>query len=61
MYRYYAEIYGARISVLRYGSEMEFPLQGVISALHRRPSVLFIANPNNPTGTLLQKKSCGES
>jgi len=24
MYRYYAEIYGARISVLRYGSEMEF-------------------------------------
>ena len=55
MYRYYAEIYGARISVLRYGSEMEFPLQGVISALRRRPSVLFIANPNNPTGTLLQK------
>jgi len=55
MYRYYAEIYGARISVLRYGSEMEFPLPGVISALRRRPSVLFIANPNNPTGTLLQK------
>ena len=56
MYRYYAEIYGARISVLRYGSEMEFPLQGVISALRRRPGVLFIANPNNPTGTLLQKE-----
>jgi len=56
MYRYYAEIYGARISVLRYGSEMEFPLPGVISALRRRPSVLFIANPNNPTGTLLQKE-----
>ena len=56
MYRYCAEICGARISALRYGSEMEFPLQGVISALHRRPSVLFIANPNNPTGTLLQKE-----
>ena len=56
MYRYYAEIYGARISVLRYGSEMEFPLEGVIAALRRRPSVLFIANPNNPTGTLLQKE-----
>src|SRR5437660_9890018 len=25
-------------------------------ALRRRPSVLFIANPNNPTGTLLQKE-----
>jgi len=56
MYRYYAEIYGARISVLRYGSEMEFPLDGVIAALRRKPRVLFIANPNNPTGTLLQKE-----
>jgi histidinol-phosphate aminotransferase len=56
MYRYYAEIYAARISVLRYGSEMEFPLEGVIAALRKRPRVLFIANPNNPTGTLLQKE-----
>src|SRR5260370_649835 len=56
MYRYYAEIYGARISVLRYGSEMEFPLEGVIAALRKKPRVLFIANPNNPTGTLLQKE-----
>jgi len=55
MYRYYAEIYGARISVLRYGSEMEFPLKGVLAALRKKPRVLFIANPNNPTGTLLQK------
>jgi histidinol-phosphate aminotransferase len=56
MYRYYAEIYGARISALRYGSEMEFPLEGVIAALRKKPRVLFIANPNNPTGTLLQKE-----
>jgi histidinol-phosphate aminotransferase len=56
MYRYYAEIYAARISVLRYGSEMEFPLEGIVSALRKRPRVLFIANPNNPTGTLLQKE-----
>jgi len=56
MYRYYAEIYDARISVLRYGSEMEFPFEGVIAALRKKPRVLFIANPNNPTGTLLQKE-----
>jgi len=55
MYRYYAEIYGARIAVLRHGSEMEFPLEGVIAALRKKPRVLFIANPNNPTGTLLQE------
>jgi histidinol-phosphate aminotransferase len=56
MYRYYAEIYGAYISVLRYGREMEFPLEDVLAALRRKPRVLFIANPNNPTGTLLQKE-----
>jgi histidinol-phosphate aminotransferase len=57
MYRYYAEIYGARIGALRYGSEMEFPLEGILAALRKKPRVLFIANPNNPTGTLLQEEA----
>src|SRR6266404_6182322 len=56
MYRYYAEIYAARIPVLRYGSEMEFPLADVVAALRKKPRVVFIANPNNPTGTLFQKE-----
>jgi histidinol-phosphate aminotransferase len=56
MYRYYAEIYGAQIAVLRYGPQMEFPLKEVITALHKKPRVVFIANPNNPTGTLLREK-----
>jgi histidinol-phosphate aminotransferase len=54
MYRYYAEIAGARIETLRYGPQMEFPLEGFLAALSQRPSVAFIANPNNPTATLLQ-------
>jgi len=53
MYRYYAEIAGARVETLRYGSEMEFPLDEFVSALRKKPAVVFIANPNNPTGTLL--------
>jgi histidinol-phosphate aminotransferase len=53
MYRYYAEIAGARIETLRYGPQMEFPLDEFISALSASPRVVFIANPNNPTGTLL--------
>src|SRR5215467_3941470 len=56
MYRYYAEIAGARVDVIRYSREMEFPLEEVIAKLRQRPRVLFIANPNNPTGTLLREK-----
>jgi histidinol-phosphate aminotransferase len=53
MYRYYAEIYGVRISVLRYDREMNFPLRDALAALRKKPRVFFLANPNNPTGTLL--------
>jgi histidinol-phosphate aminotransferase len=55
MYRYYAEIAGARVEALRYSREMDFPLAGVLKALRKQPRVLFLANPNNPTGTLVDK------
>lgn len=55
MYRYYAEIYGARMEVLRYDPQMRFPLAAALAALRRNPRLLFIANPNNPTGTLLPR------
>src|SRR5450755_1216861 len=57
MYRYYAEIAGARIETLRYDEEMEFPLKAFLSALRRKPRAVFIANPNNPTGTLLSREA----
>jgi len=55
MYRYWGEVAGAKIEVERYGPAMEFPLDGVLQALVSRPRALFVCNPNNPTGTLLQK------
>ena len=55
MYRYYAEIAGARVEELHYSREMEFPLGAVLKALRKRPRVFFLANPNNPTGTLVDK------
>src|SRR5208283_5636948 len=53
MYRYYAEIAGARIKVLRYGPNMEFPFVDALAALRKKPRLFFLANPNNPTGTLV--------
>jgi len=57
MYRYYAEIAGARVEQLQYSREMEFPLAAVLKALRKRPRVFFLANPNNPTGTLVDKST----
>ena len=57
MYRFFSELAGARVVALRYDEEMRFPVAAVIRELRRsqksRARVLFIANPNNPTGTLL--------
>jgi histidinol-phosphate aminotransferase len=55
MYRYYAEIAGARVEALHYSREMDFPLADVLKALRKKPRVFFLANPNNPTGTLVDK------
>lgn len=58
MYRFFAELAGARVIPLRYDDEMRFPVDDVIRALREPgrncPRVLFISNPNNPTGTLVQ-------
>ena len=60
MYRFFSELAGARIIALRYDDEMNFPVADVVEKLRgsssTRPRVLFIANPNNPTGTLVQPK-----
>lgn len=54
MYRFYATLAGARVHSIRYDSQMRLPLETILAAIRsRRPRVLFLANPNNPTGTLL--------
>jgi histidinol-phosphate aminotransferase len=56
MYRFYSELAGARIQALRYDADLEFPLADVLQALSERsaPRIFFLANPNNPTGNILQ-------
>jgi histidinol-phosphate aminotransferase len=60
MYRFFAELAGANVVALRYDDEMRFPVDDVVRALQRPakscPRVLYIANPNNPTGTLVQRE-----
>ena len=57
MYRFFSQVAGARIISVRYDEEMRFPLEETLRELKRSPHILFIANPNNPTGTLVEEAS----
>jgi histidinol-phosphate aminotransferase len=56
MYRFYSELAGARIQALRYDADLRFPMTEVVRALRMRsaPKIFFVANPNNPTGNVLE-------
>lgn len=55
MYRFYAGLARARIHSVPYDSEMRFPLEGIMKALRKAPRIFLLANPNNPTATLIQR------
>jgi histidinol-phosphate aminotransferase len=55
MYRFFSQVAGAKIVSVRYDKAMKFPVNETLRELARGPQILFIANPNNPTGTLLDK------
>ncbi len=55
MYAFWAALAEARLIRLRYGPQMEFPLREALATLRAGPRLFYLANPNNPTGTLLDR------
>ena len=55
IYRIYSKIYGAKI---KYAKEKNFriSINNIISKVNKRTKIVFLANPNNPTGTIISKK-----
>ena len=53
MYRFYAEVAGAKIVEVPYAANLEFPLDVLLEAITPQTRAVLISNPNNPTGTAL--------
>ena len=55
IYRIYSKIYGAKI---KYAKENNFrvSIKNILSEVTKKTKIVFLANPNNPTGTILSKK-----
>ncbi len=55
MYRIYSKIVGARVV---FAKEINFKvsIEEILKKVTRKTKIVFIANPNNPTGTYLAKK-----
>jgi histidinol-phosphate aminotransferase len=53
MYALFTQAQGARVIQIRSGENFVFPLQDVLSAINERTWLIVVANPNNPTGTVV--------
>ena len=51
MYRFYSQVAGARIVEVDYLADLRFPEAKLLRAVNARTKLIFVANPNNPTGT----------
>jgi histidinol-phosphate aminotransferase len=51
MYRFYAQIIGADVVEIDYRADLSFPQRELLDGIDSRTQAVFVANPNNPTGT----------
>ena len=55
MYRVYSSIVGAKV-VFSKENNFKVSVDSIIKKVSKKTKIVFIANPNNPTGTYLEKK-----
>jgi len=56
MFRFYAQLADAKIMEILYNANLTFPTKKVIDAITNKTKLVILCNPNNPTGTLIEKK-----
>jgi histidinol-phosphate aminotransferase len=59
MYRFYADRAGLSRKEIPFGPDLAYPVPGILKTLQegkRKPSLVFLASPNNPTGSVLARR-----
>jgi histidinol-phosphate aminotransferase len=56
MYEIYAAATGAKVITIPAGPEFHYPLEEVLDRITQQTRLIAIANPNNPTGTVVPEK-----
>jgi histidinol-phosphate aminotransferase len=56
MYQFFHEIAGGKVRYARYDDQLRIPVKTLLDAAGQKSRWVAIANPNNPTGTLIAKR-----
>ncbi|HEY0284258.1 MAG TPA: histidinol-phosphate transaminase [Vicinamibacterales bacterium] len=60
MYSVFVKAAGGRVVSIPPGPDFAFQLKGVCEAINDRTRIIFLTNPNNPTGQLVPRESIRE-
>jgi len=56
MFRFYAQIAQAKIKEVLYAADLRFPVKKLLNDISKKTKLVILCNPNNPTGSLIEKK-----
>lgn len=52
----YSEIIGAKKKFVYYNNDLSFPVENILDNINNNTKMIAIVNPNNPTGTLIERQ-----
>ena len=55
IYQFFQSVAGGRTALVRYDEDLRLPVERILDAINSRTRWVALANPNNPTGTIIPK------